>query len=102
MNPKENPRKKEIGEGDYESSRKFQKHQEEFAKHGPVTEKARITKDLGKTEKEISGLEKKLGNADFLARAPEDVVAEQKARLVEENARKQRLLEALQILGGQS
>ena len=41
MNPKENPRKKEIGEGDYESSRKFQKHQEEFAKHGPVTEKAR-------------------------------------------------------------
>ncbi len=68
----------------------------------PATEKARITKDLGKTEKEISGLEKKLGNADFLARAPEDVVAEQKARLVEENARKQRLLEALQILGGQS
>lgn len=68
----------------------------------PATEKARITKDLGKTEKEISGLEKKLGNADFLARAPEDVVAEQKARLVEEQARKQRLLEALQILGGQS
>ncbi len=41
MNPKENPSKKEIGEGDYESSRKFQKHQEEFAKHGPVKEKAR-------------------------------------------------------------
>ena len=34
MNPKENPKKEEIGEGDYESSRKFQKHQEEFAKHG--------------------------------------------------------------------
>lgn len=41
MNPKENPKKEEIGEGDYESSRKFQKHQEEFAKHGPVKEKAR-------------------------------------------------------------
>jgi valyl-tRNA synthetase len=65
----------------------------------PATEKARITKDLGKTEKEIIGLEKKLENADFLARAPEDVVNEQKARLVEEKARKQRLLEALQTLG---
>jgi hypothetical protein len=30
-----------IGEGDYESARKFQKHQEEFAKHGPVKEKGR-------------------------------------------------------------
>ena len=66
----------------------------------PVTERARITKDLGKTEKEISGLEKKLDNADFLARAPEDVVTEQKARLVEERARKARLLEALETLGG--
>jgi len=65
----------------------------------PATEKARITKDLGKTDKEIAGLEKKLENADFLARAPEDVVTEQKARLVEEKARKQRLLEALQTLG---
>lgn len=68
----------------------------------PATEKARITKDLGKTEKEISGLEKKLDNADFLARAPEDVVAEQRARLGEEKARKQRLLEALATLGGQA
>ncbi len=66
----------------------------------PATERARITKDLGKTEKEISGLEKKLDNADFLARAPEDVVTEQKARLVEERARKARLLEALETLGG--
>lgn len=30
-----------IGEGDYESARKFQKHQAEFAKQGPVKEKAR-------------------------------------------------------------
>jgi valyl-tRNA synthetase len=67
----------------------------------PATEKARISKDLGKAEKEISGLEKKLDNADFLARAPEDVVAEQRARLAEEKARKQRLLEALATLGGQ-
>jgi valyl-tRNA synthetase len=68
----------------------------------PATERARITKDLGKTEKEIGGLEKKLDNADFLARAPEDVVTEQRARLTEEKARKQRLLEALETLGGGS
>ena len=63
-----------------------------------TAEKARITKDIAKADKEITGLDKKLGNADFLARAPEDVVAEQRARLVEEQARKQRLLDALAIL----
>ncbi len=30
-----------IGEGDYESARKFQKSQHQFAKDGPVKEKAR-------------------------------------------------------------
>jgi valyl-tRNA synthetase len=66
----------------------------------PVAEKARIAKDLAKAEKEITGLEKKLGNADFLARAPEDVVVEQRARLAEEQARRQRLVDALATLGG--
>jgi len=41
---------------------------------------------------------KKLGNANFLARAPEEVVAEQRARLAEEQARKQRLTDALATL----
>ena len=63
-----------------------------------VAEKARIAKDIAKTDKEIVGLEKKLANADFLARAPEDVVAEQRARLAEEQARKHRLTDALAIL----
>ncbi|MBL0216426.1 MAG: valine--tRNA ligase [Myxococcales bacterium] len=63
-----------------------------------VAEKARIAKDIAKTDKEIGGLEKKLGNADFLARAPEDVVAEQRARLAEEQSRKHRLLDALATL----
>ena len=63
-----------------------------------AAEQPRIKKDIGKADKEIGGLEKKLGNADFLARAPEDVVAEQRARLAEEQSRKQRLVEALAIL----
>jgi len=68
----------------------------------PATEKSRISKDISKAEKEIATLEKKLGNADFLARAPEEVVAEQKARLAEENARRQRLQDALATLGEQA
>jgi valyl-tRNA synthetase len=64
----------------------------------PVSEKARISKDVAKTDKEISGLEKKLDNAEFLARAPQEVVAEQTARLLEERARRARLLEALETL----
>ena len=63
-----------------------------------VAEKKRIEKDIGKADKEIGGLEKKLGNADFLARAPEEVVAEQRARLAEEQTRKQRLTDALATL----
>jgi len=65
-----------------------------------ATEKTRIAKDIGKADKEIATLEKKLGNADFLARAPEDVVAEQKTRLADEQMRRQRLVDALVTLGG--
>jgi valyl-tRNA synthetase len=61
-------------------------------------EKTRIAKDIGKADKEITTLERKLGNADFLAKAPDDVVAEQKARLGEEQARRQRLVDALATL----
>ncbi len=67
----------------------------------PVTEKARIAKDIAKAEKEISGLEKKLGNADFLARAPEDVVTEQRGRLADEQSRRLRLVDALATLSAQ-
>ncbi|HEY0195863.1 MAG TPA: class I tRNA ligase family protein [Kofleriaceae bacterium] len=63
-----------------------------------VAEKARIAKDIARADKEVTGLEKKLGNADFLARAPEDVVAEQRERLAEEKARHQRLVDALATL----
>jgi valyl-tRNA synthetase len=63
-----------------------------------AAEKARIAKDVARVDKEIATLEKKLGNADFLARAPEDVVEEQRARLAEEQTRRRRLAEALETL----
>jgi valyl-tRNA synthetase len=61
-------------------------------------ERGRIGKDIQKADKEIAALEKKLGNEAFLARAPEDVVAEQRARLADEQTRRARLAEALRSL----
>jgi len=43
-------------------------------------EKARLQKDLGKKQGELKGLEGKLGNPGFLAKAPEAVVAAEKER----------------------
>ena len=43
-------------------------------------EKARLTKDLGKKQGELKGLEGKLSNPGFLAKAPEAVVAAEKER----------------------
>ncbi len=62
-------------------------------------ETARIRKEIGKCEKEIAALEKKLGNQDFLSRAPEEVVAEIRQRLADEKARLNVLVEALETLG---
>jgi valyl-tRNA synthetase len=67
-----------------------------------AAERTRIQKDIAKTEKEIATLEKKLENADFLAKADPGVVVENRERLVEENEKKQRLVEALETLGAAS
>ncbi len=61
-------------------------------------ERARIKKEIAKTEKEITGTEKKLSNEKFLARAPEEVVEEQRRRLVKEKQRKVLLGQALEQL----
>jgi len=62
-------------------------------------EKARIEKELDKSRKEIAALEKKLANVDFVARAPEEVVAEIRQRLTDEELRTKALVEALETLG---
>ncbi len=58
-------------------------------------EKTRIGKDITKAEKEIGNLEKRLANPQFLEKAPEDVVAELRQRLADEQTRRQRLIDAL-------
>lgn len=54
-------------------------------------EEARLEKALAKLGKEIGGLEKKLGNETFLAKAPDDVVAEQRERLAAARAEADKL-----------
>jgi valyl-tRNA synthetase len=63
-------------------------------------ERARLEKELGKIADDISRIDKKLGNADFMARAPEEVVEEQRERREEAEGRQAKVREALERLKG--
>ena len=59
----------------------------------------RLATDIAKATKESTGLAKRLGNADYVSRAPADVVAKDRARLDELNDKVQRLQAAVALLG---
>ena len=61
-------------------------------------EKARLQGELRKLEGEIDRLDRKLANEDFLAKAPAEVVEEQRERRAETQAARARLAEALDRL----
>jgi len=63
-------------------------------------EQARLEKERAKLLGEIAKIDAKLGNADFLARAPEEVVEEQRERRAEAEARLHKIEEALVRLRG--
>jgi valyl-tRNA synthetase len=58
-------------------------------------ERARLAKERAKAEAEAKKISGKLGNADFVARAPEEVVEENRERLAEAEAEMARLDAAL-------
>ncbi|WP_153768869.1 valine--tRNA ligase [Labrenzia sp. CE80] len=58
-------------------------------------EKARLTKDAGKLEGEISKIEKKLGNPKFVEKAPQDVVDGEKEKVAEAKAKLEKTQVAL-------
>jgi valyl-tRNA synthetase len=60
-----------------------------------AAERARLAKEIQKLDADISKIDAKLGNADFLKRAPEEVVEEQRERREEAMARKAKIEEAL-------
>lgn len=61
-------------------------------------ERARLTKELGKLDQDIAAVERKLGNPDFMARAPEEIVEENRERKAAAEARKLKIAEALERL----
>jgi valyl-tRNA synthetase len=61
-------------------------------------EKSRLAKEIGRLEADISKIDGKLGNPDFLARAKEEVVDEQRERREEAMARLSKLQSALERL----
>src|SRR5712672_2294 len=65
-------------------------------------ERARLEKELAKAATDIARVDAKLGNANFVARAPEEVVEEEKEKREEALARQQKITEALERLKGVS
>ncbi|RAK52315.1 valine--tRNA ligase [Phenylobacterium deserti] len=65
-----------------------------------AAERARLAKEVGGLSGEIEKISKKLGNPDFVARAPEEVVEENRERLADAQAAKAKLESALSRLGG--
>ncbi len=58
-------------------------------------ERARLAKEIQKLDVDVGKIDAKLGNADFIRRAPEEVVEEQRERREEALARKAKMEEAL-------
>jgi valyl-tRNA synthetase len=58
-------------------------------------ERARLEKEVGKLNAEIAQIDKKLGNEQFVAKAPEEVIEEQRSRREAAIERRTRIEEAL-------
>jgi valyl-tRNA synthetase len=58
-------------------------------------ETARLRRELGKLDGDIAGIERKLGNPEFVAKAPEEVIEDNRERVAEARARQAKIIEAL-------
>ncbi|MCB1495005.1 MAG: valine--tRNA ligase [Bauldia sp.] len=65
-------------------------------------ERARLSREVEKITKEVGKIEAKLGNEQFIAKAPEDVIEEQRERLAEASALKAKTEAALGRLAPQA
>jgi valyl-tRNA synthetase len=63
-------------------------------------EQARLQKEMAKVDADIKRVDARLGNEQFLARAPEEVVEEEREKRAEAEDRKAKLVEALERLKG--
>lgn len=60
-----------------------------------AVEKARLEKEVAKLDGEVAQIDKKLGNEQFVAKAPEEVIEEQKQRRETAVERRTKILDAL-------
>jgi valyl-tRNA synthetase len=65
-----------------------------------AAEQARLEKEMARAAADIARVDAKLANADFLRRAPEDVVDGEREKREEAEARRAKTLEALERLKG--
>jgi valyl-tRNA synthetase len=65
-----------------------------------AAERARLEKELAKVEADIKRVDSKLSNADFLKRAPEEVVDGEREKREEAQARRAKIVEAVERLTG--
>jgi valyl-tRNA synthetase len=65
-----------------------------------AVERARLEKEIARAETDIKRVDAKLNNPSFVERAPEEVVEEEREKRAEAEARKAKLLEALERLKG--
>jgi valyl-tRNA synthetase len=63
-----------------------------------AAEKARLQKEMARVDSDIARIDAKLANADFVSRAPEDVVESERERREEAQTRRTKINEALQRL----
>ena len=65
-----------------------------------AAEKARHVKELEKIETEITKAEQKLNNPNFTSKAPPNVLQQHQQRLAEWQAKRDRVIKALELLKG--
>jgi valyl-tRNA synthetase len=61
-------------------------------------EKARLEREIKKIDEDVEKIDKKLGNPQFVAKAPPEVIEEQRQRRDEAMARREKLVAALERL----
>ena len=65
-----------------------------------AAEKARLEKEMSKVDADIKRVDAKLGNPDFVKRAPEEIIDGEREKREEAEGRRAKILEALERLKG--